>query len=305
MSSQLRLPNEIFIAIVHFVHGKKELYALCLCNRLFRDLATPFLYLDHFGDSHLAKHHDLRVLLQHPRFEYIVNTLYTCLSPVNCKKERSIDTLSRSRSSCSCTALDEELGTVLINLRNLKVLNIQCTLCSVPNCDRHQYFVHLKTRVLQLMRLECSCCEAGAKEVTRILGAPCMDSVTSLNLRFSGNRSDDGNRFESFFMDTRVLPNLREIHHHGNRFHHLLLQYRPINRLRASLFCDNNALLTGGGLWKGNKTLTHLHLPWFKLEHLVEIIEQDTNPLRNLQHIGAFYFPASGDDVSLSALLFT
>ncbi|PVF91162.1 hypothetical protein CPB86DRAFT_820707 [Serendipita vermifera] len=127
------------------------------------------------------------------------------------------------------------------------------------------------------------------------MGSPCMQSVTSLDWRSSGNPSSNGNRFESFLKDTNALPNLRELHHNGSKFDNLLLRRRPIRRLRGSVDCDCDALLTRRDLRRGNIVLTHLSLQDFYTENLFDLIEQDPSPLRNLRHIGTFSYTYHND----------
>ncbi|PVG01399.1 hypothetical protein CPB86DRAFT_102197 [Serendipita vermifera] len=275
---RLRLPNEILMTIVRFVHGKKELYTLCLTNRLLRETATPILYLHYFANSQLAKTRNVDVLFEHPQFGHIVNTLSIRLSYMICKSHGLAD--PSSQSQCSCSALDEKLG------------------------GRHQYFGNLKTRMLQRLSFDCHCSVEKETEVIRMLGSPCMNSVTSLHLRFLPSRSGSSNYPESFFLDTSVLPNLQEVHYHGSELDDSLVRHRPMRRLRASLFCNNNSLLRGGSLWKGNSSLTHLNLSYFGIDTLIEIIQQEPNPLRNLRHMGTFYFPTS-KNVSLNFHIFT
>ncbi|PVG01379.1 hypothetical protein CPB86DRAFT_101520 [Serendipita vermifera] len=252
---QARLPNDVLITIIQFVHGKKELYDLCLASRLVREIATPILYLHHFGNSHWAKTFHLYVLLEHPQFEHMVNTLSICLSPVDCKSQGMNDTLS---SSCtSCLGLDEKLGTMLVDLRDLKVLRMFCCLCRAAEYSRHQYFARLKTRVLRRVDFVCIC---GSMEVIRVLESPCMNSVTSWDVRFSRGHSDEDNDFETALVKTRVLPSLQELHYHGTTLDTLLLEHRRISRLRDDSLGDYDKLLNGRGLWKSDSSLTHLSL---------------------------------------------
>ncbi|PVF91093.1 hypothetical protein CPB86DRAFT_792288 [Serendipita vermifera] len=288
MTGQSRLPNEILIPIIQFVHRKKELYNLCLSNSFNREIATPILYLHHFGASRWAKKPNLYILTEHPRFEYMVNTFTIYLSSLSCKSQG--DGYSSSSSLCSCLTLNKRLGTILIGLRNLKVLDIDCDLYHGHGRDQHQYFVHLKTRVLQQLWFVCQCCGIGEVEMIKIMGSPCMQSVTSLDWNSKGNHSRNNNHFESFLKDTNALPNLQELHHNGSVFDDLLLRHRPIRRLRGSPWCDSYVLLNRGDLQRRNILLTHLILRGFEMGNPFGIIEQDPNPLRNLRHIGTFSY---------------
>ncbi|PVG01403.1 hypothetical protein CPB86DRAFT_102309 [Serendipita vermifera] len=273
--------------------SSQKLYNLSLSNRLTQEISTPILYLHHFGASEWAKEPDLYILIEHPRFEYMVNTFTIRLSSIKCNSQGGVD--SSSSSPCSCLALDNTLGTALISLRSLKVLDILCDLHGVHRSDQHQYLIHLKTRVLQEVRLTCHYCIITEKEMIKILGSPCMESVISLDWDLSNIDSDDGNDFESFLKDTNTLSNLQELYHNGSTFDDLLLWYRPIRRLRASSHNTLGALLKGGDLQRENMPLTHLNFPRILMTSLIDVIKQDPNPLRNLRHIGTFcYFSNFG-----------
>ncbi|PVG01401.1 hypothetical protein CPB86DRAFT_781622 [Serendipita vermifera] len=229
VTGQSRLPNEILITIVQFVHGQKELYNLCLSNRLARKIVTPILYLHHFGYCQWAKKPNLYFLIKHPQFEHMVNTFSIRLNSINCRSQGEVD--PSSPSQCSCLTLNEKLGAVLIYLRNLKVLRIVCSLTHEPDFGRHRYLEHLETRVLQRVQFTCHC---GQLELKRLLVAPCMSSVTSWSLCLTEGHLDHDNNFKSFLMETRVLPNLQELHYYGSDLDFFLLQHRQISRLRET-----------------------------------------------------------------------
>ncbi|PVG01398.1 hypothetical protein CPB86DRAFT_823667 [Serendipita vermifera] len=296
-SSRLRLPDEILITIIHFVHRKRELFELCLSSRLLRDIATPILYRHHFGNSYMAEEHDLHKILQHPQFEHMVNTFSIRLSSRNCKSKGWTDPWSRSQ--CSCAELDEELGAILTDLPNIKVLDIMCTLCPAYGYNRHQYLARLKTRLLREVEFECHCSTEKEEAVMEILGALCMTSLTALGLYWSGGSSGGSQRFESFIKDNRILPNLQELHHSGCTTTDLLLRHRPIMRLAVRLSSQVEDILRSGYLWKGNTLPTHLNLFKVKVETLVEVMDQDPNPLRNLRHLGTLRY---SDDAGKSFL---
>ncbi|CAG8615667.1 1659_t:CDS:2, partial [Acaulospora colombiana] len=299
--SQTRLPNEILITIIEFIHAKKELYTLCLSSRLVREVATPILYLHHFAGNALANAHSLNLsmFLQHPQFEHI----------------------------------DEELGAVLTNLPNLKVLDINCNLCPVQGFTRHQYFVHLKTQGIEMTQMLGSRCmdsvtsldvlhersylddstrfEAflrdprvlpkleefhhnGSKfddlllreiEMSKILGSPCMDSVISLAWHIVGFREDACAHFESSLKNTTILPKLEELDHQDRRYDDLLLRYRRIRRLKGTSL--HFPMLNGRDLQREYSALTHLSISYLDVKHFsANVLEQYPNALPNLRHIG-------------------
>ncbi|PVF91094.1 hypothetical protein CPB86DRAFT_417034 [Serendipita vermifera] len=272
---------------MQFVHGRKELYNLCLSNRLTREVSTPILYLHHFGASEWAKKPDLYILIEHPRFEYMVNTFTIRIFSSDCRGWGAVN--SSPSSLCSCLGLSEKLGAVLINLHNLKVLDIACNLYHRYEGDRHKYLALLKTRVLQRVRFACQYCGIGETDMIKFVGSPCMQSVTSLDWRLSKTSSSSGNHLESFLKNTNALPDLQELHHNGGIFDDIFLRNRPIRRLRGSVYCNRDAFPTRGDLRRGNIVLTHLSLHHFK-EYLFDIIEQDPNPLYNLRHIGTLHY---------------
>ncbi|PVG01400.1 hypothetical protein CPB86DRAFT_102244 [Serendipita vermifera] len=139
-------------------------------------------------------------------------------------------------------------------------------------------------------------------EMIKIMGSPCMQSVTSLDWCISNFPSSNDNHLESFLKDTTALPNLQELHHNGTLFDDLLLRHRPIRRLRGTLYCEGDMLLTNENLGRGNLVLTHLNLQDFVKRNLFDIIEQDLNPLRNLRHIGTFYYDCRRSDFELALL---
>ncbi|CAG8669558.1 12912_t:CDS:2 [Acaulospora colombiana] len=287
---QSRLPNEVLITIIQFVHAKRELYALCLTNRFAREIATPILYLHYFANSQLARSfNDLDVVLQHPQFGHIVNTLRISLPSNSCPCIREY-----GLAPCSCTIRDEELGGVLINLPNLKSLDIDCDLCPPQGSHRHQYLLHLKTRVLQAVRFKCNCSRIGDVEMSKMLGSPSMDSVTSLDWNITKAHREDCDYLTSSLKHTSILSKLEELHHNGSRYDDSLWRYRQIRRLDGSYLCNWKALLNGGILHRGDISLTHLSLCSFFIKELAQLIEQDPNPLRNLRHIGTFAYFMDG-----------
>ncbi|PVG01445.1 hypothetical protein CPB86DRAFT_795117 [Serendipita vermifera] len=220
----VKLPVELIDAVVNLVYGKRELYYLCLTSRMLRSIAEPMLYQFHFGRSNQAEA-DIRILLSHPRFETIVNTIFIELDRWeycrkvkwdNSRTEHGASRIELSPPPCSCDELDSAVGRALNDLLNLRVLRLECTLCHDVPHDRHGYLLTLKTRSLKEIRVNCVCTpedETDANKLVEILTAPCMESVTTFDMFTQRTNTLKGETLEPFFKDAAILPNLRHLNH--------------------------------------------------------------------------------------------
>jgi hypothetical protein len=280
------------------VDGKKELYELCQTSKLIRSIAEPLLYRLHFCNSELAQRNDIRVLVQHPTFETIVNTIYIDLP--RWKYCSSWDRKPRYfklpfRNYCSCDELDETLGRSLASLTGLKILRVSCSLCPVQGqYERHVYLRTLKTRSLHTIMFTCSCHGAtpdkeSNKKMMETFTAPCLASVTSL-MWSREQTSWTTNEESEPRMNTNMLPNLQHLHHGGEELHNLLLRHCPITRLSATLLSATSTRLNYNSLKTSRDRLTHISINLFfnASRRFFKAVVHDAESFRNLRHIGTF-----------------
>lgn len=281
------------------VNGKKELYQLCRSSKLLRSFAEPRLYQAHFSRSKLAKV-DIRTLIQHPRFEVLVNSLTIELIYWDlCEKwvpKRGLFGSAPPLRPCSCDELDGRLGRSLNGLINLKVLRLSCRLCSTTSNRRHGYLLTLQTRSLQQVRFRCGCSpmdKMGMEKVVENIAAPCMASVTAL-----GWHNPATARFEEEFWgplqeNLQLLKNLSHFDFEGGALDTLFLRHCPITRLSSSEL--SIAAINYEDLKRLQGQLTHLSLHYHGggSVDLFRAMAQDPSPFQNLQHIGTFPLQSS------------
>jgi hypothetical protein len=296
----------LLILVINLTDGKKELYQLCRTSKLLRSIAEPLLYQLHFCNSELARKQEIRIIIQHPRFEVIVNTISINLygwesCSLREKLPRYLKFL-RSRDPCSCNALDKTVGRSLASLISLRTLRICCYLCPVERSyERHAYLGALKTRSLDTIRFICNCATKYKQDKEYIIGiltAPCMTSVTSLTW-ISGRTLSRADSSKSL-INQDMLPNLRHLHHTGEDLHNLLLQNCSTTRLSATLSLDSG--LNYDSLKMNRHRLTHLSVgfSWNSRVDLFRTVAHDTQSFRNLQHLGTFVLRRGTCLVSLS-----
>jgi hypothetical protein len=297
MTSSAKLPAEILINVVDFTTEKQALYQLCRTSKLFRAIAEPILYERHFRRNDLTENINIRILLQHSRFELIVNTISIKLERWKyCQRLQGFQT-TRS-GQCSCDLLDEDLGKGLRDLLNLKVLRLECSLCEVSSHKRHNYLSTLKTRVLQEINFDCFCSQMKKEMLTKTLGAPCMASVATLKWYATGVALAKKEFLEPFLANPDILPNLRHLHHRGAELYQLLLSHRPITRLSGDIILSST--LAFGDLMLIDDSLSHLSLQIGKghFGQFLATVVRNPLPFRNLQHIGVFYLESALCSVS-------
>ncbi|PVG01392.1 hypothetical protein CPB86DRAFT_781616 [Serendipita vermifera] len=229
-----RLPTELLITIVGLINGAKDLARLCRVSKLLRTIAEPRLYRRHFGRSRLAQS-DIRVLLQHPRFEAIVNVLEIQFFPWRyCRKWYPKRACFMRNTPCHCDELDKSLGMALKDLLNLRVFRFSCSLCPPKAYERHRFFTTLQTRVLGKLHFSCDCSSWDETRVVESFRAPCMTSVVILG--WDTRTPTSGGLLEFELAENKILPNLRSIHYQWGNPTLLFLQYAPITRLHARVF---------------------------------------------------------------------
>jgi hypothetical protein len=280
-----RLPVELLNTVINFVCGKRELYQLCQASKLLRSMADQRLYLLYFGHSELGKS-DIRGLLQHPRFETIVNTITIDLN----RRPRSCRRQSPTGRPCDCDKLDKALGDALTNLLSLRLMRLRCHLCDIESRDRHQWLLTLKTRSLRELAFSCICSrtDEGIKKALEHLQVSCMESVVNLSYWNPFPVSSlTKEAMGSYCLDMGTLPNLRHIRHQGRPIHNILLGHRHVTRLSASL--GSSSMIDYKSLWKKPGRLTHVTIQFNDntLGEFFEAILADPTPFRNLQHIGS------------------
>jgi hypothetical protein len=281
-----------------------ELYHLCRTSRLLWSIAEPRLFERHFRHSEQAQMMDIRSILCHPRFDLLINTLSLRLTrELGQANSCGMIRLRDSREiPCSCDKLDEELGTVLNSLLNLKALRLHCTCCKGSLHERHRYLATLQTTVLQKVTFSCTCSIMDEKRVVKYLGASCMSSVATLRWYSRGEVSLSGYLQEGL-SSSNILPKLRNIYHDGSKLNHLLLRHRPIQKV-SSICLDSS----GGPLYEDlmNKrgVLTHIHVQaQLVAKPLLDAIAADPLPFRNLRHLGTFRLTSSTCLVSLFLMI--
>jgi hypothetical protein len=281
-----RLPIELLNAVVSFVHGKGELYQLCRASKLLRSMAEQRLYLLHFRHSELAKA-NIRELLQHPRFETLINSVSIVLR----RSPRLCGVRWPPGVPCSCDETDQKLGAALNNLLGLRFLWLECWICEVESQGRHRWLLTLKTRSLQELKFRCCCSptDANVERAIELFETPCMASVINLSYRVAYPFPSSG-RTEipsSYSLDMALLPKLRHLQHAGQNIHNLLLHHHHnITRLSASL--ATLSMIDYKELWKFHTKLTHMSLRFNEdgYEEFFNSVIDDPTPFRNLQHIG-------------------
>jgi hypothetical protein len=270
--------------VVSLVDGKKELCRLCRTSKLFRDISLPILYDRYFGHSKFAQD-DIRVVLQHPRLEFLVNNLYIQLEASRyCSRWDKRRGYFHDKCTCVCNELDKSLGMVLSSLLNLKVLRIYCSLCPPGEHKRHGFFPTFKTRVLHKVHFNCHCSKMEEERVIENLGAECMTSVITLGWFGSRYTSASERYFRSVFSNENILPNVRHLHcKMENDPTRLLLQNRSITRLHSWMV--NKSLLDS----EDNRDEEYNPAnSQDKIGLSFRGIEVGPFPLRNLRHIGTF-----------------
>jgi hypothetical protein len=293
------LPTELWIAIVGFIDGRRELGRLCLVSKLFCSIAGPRLYESLARNGSRFKM-EIHSLLIHSQFENIINYISLKLETWSlgydqwkcCQQSKS------ENSRCACDKLEERVGEALNNLPNLRVLRIHCFLCGAGAYKRHRYIMTLQTKILQEVKINCSCSRMDEKTVVEFFEASCMDSVVRLGWQFQGGTSVRGVHLDTALRNKETLPNLRQLYHGGDGLHDCLLRHRPIQRLtstntNASSQVDYNELI------KKRNMLTHVsvYAPRF-VKSLLNTISTDPLAFRNLQHIGTLHMTSRSWPVS-------
>jgi hypothetical protein len=304
-----KLPTELLNAVIDYVYGKGELYQLCRTTKAVRSMAEPRLYQLHFRRSDMAQA-DILVLLQHTRFELILNTITLELDGKDCSRNKVQRRVGqRLRSShrgdrCSCDELDEALGNALIDLPSLRVLRLRCTLCSNVPSTRHGYLLALKTRSLKELKLICYCKNedsASEEKLVESLAVPCMASLNTLYLFTHRTKSVKGENLEGFLKNKEIIPDLQHLHHFGyhNEFgiHDVLLRHYPITRLSSEAIINQ---ITYESLLSTQGRLTHMSIDFLE-ERCVEFFHaliKNPTPFRSLQHIGTLLLSSQTCQVS-------
>ncbi|PVG01442.1 hypothetical protein CPB86DRAFT_104448 [Serendipita vermifera] len=291
MATGVQLPAELWIAIIHFVDERRDLYHLCRTSKLFRSIAGPKLYEQHFRCSEQAKSMDIRSLLRHPMFGLFINTLRlqleSCLIyPRQYSYELTWEVL------CPCDEIDNSLAIALQDLLNLKTLNLLCSFCNARSYKRHRYLASLQTKMLQEVRFSCVCSDIDEERLVEYFGAPCMASLITLGW-YSRVRVSTSGQFGTSLSNSSMLPNLRNLYYHTGGLSDLLLRYRPIQRI-SSLAAPPYSFLKCEDLVKKRDVLTHISVQDEAVTNtLFTIIADDPLPFRNLQHLGAFWLNSS------------
>jgi hypothetical protein len=260
----------------------------------------PILYDQYFGQSKFAQD-DIRVVLQHPRLEFLINYLHIKLRGRNyCAKWDPIRGQMNHGQICGCNKLDEDLGVALSTLLNLELLRLDCSLCPPWEQKRHEFFPTFKTRVLHKVQFDCQCWSMQDTWIIRNLEAKCMASVNTLKWFASKWSSGSEEYLKYALSNENILPNLRYLHcrtqQDPTRF---LLQNHPITRLH---------------IWRVNESPLNFEDPRNEQDNLAQmdasITPQDNLvpslrgtkgnhfPFRSLRHIGTFLFSLPTSSVS-------
>jgi hypothetical protein len=294
ISGSSRLPVELAHGVINLVYGKQQLYRLCLTSKVLQSAAEPRLYQLHFN-SDVLRDRTFHDIIQHPRFETIINTLTITLSAGSSSCDKT------SKCCRFCDRVDETVGNALKGLLGLKALRLKCTLCHTHSYERHRWLLTLKTRSLQEFGFRCMCCPIKPAE---ILAAPCMESVATLeyfHIR-PGTQYWEEN-LEPFPSDPPILPQLRHLCHVGQPVHHSLLRHLPLTRLSTKPIAQYS--LDTEDLCDTQGRLTHLSLEFTKdtFQRFLKAMIDNPAPFRNLQHVGTFDLTSKTCSVSLFSLV--
>jgi hypothetical protein len=286
-----QLPNELWVVVIDFVDGRKDLYQLCRTSKFLRSIAEPKLYERHFRHSKRPSKMDTRSVVLHPRFETIVNTVFLHLTPWSFESGRWVHCYTTAGPTCSCDRLDEALGRALCSLLNLKVLRLWCYSCRAGSYERHRYLATLRTSVLQEIIFDCSCSDMDEKKLVEYLGAPSMTPVTTLGWCTWGLGSTNGYLMAAL-TNQNILPNLHTLFYHRNVLNVLLLHYRPIQKINAS-HNPQSSVPTYAELNERHRSLTHISIQIYgNAITLMDAIATNPFPFQNLQHLGRFHLRA-------------
>jgi len=299
-NGQLRLPPELLILIMTYIHRKRDLASLCMVSQMFRNIAAPMLYriveIEPKGsDVDIAGHLILYRTLQDDRYsQFVIEFHCTIRRQAVCVNYVHSTVKSHNSSRCcSCDDYDRALGKALLCLSNLQVLDLQCQLC--PLVHFHDYLHSLQAPKLRELTLTLTCCgansvEGPSKEPKSILLAPYMRNIAALALScgydwLRGKTMEYG----QYPLEADILLNLRTLGHNGLDICDYLLMARPIERM-----CIAHAS------WEETPRLHHtISLSPGKLSHLFmanilgwlpRAMEEGLEPYRHLRYVGTIVF---------------
>jgi hypothetical protein len=272
------LPTELWIHILSYLDGRKDLRALNRTSKLLRILSlramwrTVDLSSQKRDPLQLPLRLGVRNPLQSPDVAVIVTNLRVFLASTGCSCY-SWDLLPGT-----CAEWDDLLGRCLLAMVNLEVLLFTCRLsCLAYPLSRHRYLEQLPTRKLRTFSFYCYCEPNNTIQCKDILTAPCCATVVALHWNAPANYIGLWERHKN------AVPNLRTLHYQGNPLDSHLLATRPIQRI-----CINGVTLPNDGLSQALLStpgkFTHFSIS--DISKLALLLPIKPSLFSNLQHIG-------------------
>jgi hypothetical protein len=225
----------------------------------------------------------LRTLLS-PRVADLVTTFRIRLPW--CKYESSIwPKLPLLGNGCDCSDLDDRLGGALGVLANLQALRIDCFLCPDSGDTRHLHLIKLAAIKLQELRLSCRCSTRSNKS-QRILSSPCFDSVTILQWIIAGESIPSTIPISPHkARDILPLVNKLLISYDNNFIFDQIISHRHITHLG----CHTMKTDLHEAIRQNEGNLVHIRMG-DGCFNFIRFLRIDSQPYRNLRHVGCFYF---------------
>lgn len=289
---QQRLPYELLLDIFSYIEDQNDNLNLCRTCKLFRSLVEPHLYktinLDFNGQRTSTQNSfQLLKMIQNPRLWNVITAVRVTSQPCHERVERASDQINK----CTCSMIDEKLGTALQSIQTLEALGIQCTSCMNLSTGRHRYLTNLGTRRMRHFSYECHCSMGNSFDLPTLFTAPCMQSLNGLSWFTNLWTTIPSEQLEKLLRNPKFLPQLNALHYSSSEMLDKLLTGRKIVRLSGIV-----APTTWTETHPSKKSITHLSVYTYILSPILDS-PAGIKQFCNLQHIGtlSFYYIEGSD----------
>ncbi|KAG8758520.1 hypothetical protein FRC14_008013 [Serendipita sp. 396] len=301
-NDRIWLPVELLMRIISYIGDIRHLQVLLLVSKTFKSIVEPVLYHT-ITISHLFKLPSLYRTLKAPRITEFVTVLEISLEYWNqcfqCRQQLRGGIIGRSASlsvtmsgTCNCDTMDQELGEIIINLKNLRVLSLSCHLTHRTGDHKHSWLANLQTHNLSELEFGCHAQYNWADEICVELLAPCMKKLTAVKL--------DGimyGHMPSPWHPPRELDNLLAhidtlAYNEHSSLHTWLVSKRSIKKVVSLLFFTLDQLLSSKLTQALVTSSSRLELLYTQNVH-IWLPMQDPSPYLSLQSIGSISINSS------------